>query len=100
MREEWTSKKAAQDIERQLQGKGLEKPAPKDTSTARPMSPAQVRMTQALTAPLVDDFTAQLERRTNAIEALIAYCAVEEPLITKVVMEPRAQPPPDELRLS
>lgn len=75
MREEWTSKQSVEDITRQLEGKPLETYQP---AAARPMSPAQQRMSDALRAPLINDYQALLQRRANAIKALVAYCAIEE----------------------
>lgn len=96
MREEWTSKQAAEDIQRMLDGVPLEKP--RSDPDARPMTVPQRRMYEALDAPLVRDYQAHLQRRTNAIRALAQYCRVEDPLITNI-MRDREQPAPDEFRI-
>lgn len=96
MRPEWTSKQAAEDIQRMLDGVPLEKP--KADPGTRPMTSAQKCMYEALDAPLICDYKAHLQRRTNAIEALISYCTIEDPLITNIMKE-REQPAPDELRI-
>lgn len=77
IRDEWTDEQAVDDIDRQLQGLGFAKPAAVDSSS-RPQRPAQRRLVRALTAPLGDTLEAQFRRRNNAINAVIAYCAVEE----------------------
>ena len=93
VREEWDRRQAVDDIERQVQGKDF---APHAERAKNPISPAQARMFSALEAPLVNDIDAQFKRRTEAIEALVAYCNIEEPLRTKV-LEAREPPPPREL---
>ncbi|KAH6953898.1 hypothetical protein BKA56DRAFT_604059 [Ilyonectria sp. MPI-CAGE-AT-0026] len=65
------------DIERQLQGIEFAKPAAVDTSS-RPQLPAQKRLVEALTAPLSDTLEGQFRRRDNTINAVSAYCVVEE----------------------
>ncbi|KAJ4999564.1 hypothetical protein K4K48_003964 [Colletotrichum sp. SAR 10_66] len=76
-RETWTDEQAVADIESQLQGKGFVKsvavhrPCP-------PQRPAQKRLLKALTAPLVMTLEAQYRRRDNAIDAIVAYCTVQE----------------------
>ncbi|KAH7113155.1 hypothetical protein B0J13DRAFT_631272 [Dactylonectria estremocensis] len=46
--------------------------------SSRPQRPAQKRLMEALTAPLGDTFKDQFRRRDNAINAVSAYCVVEE----------------------
>ncbi|KAJ5015542.1 hypothetical protein K4K57_012998 [Colletotrichum sp. SAR 10_99] len=76
-REKWTDEQAVADIQSQLQGKGFVKsvavhrPCP-------PQRPAQKRLLKALTAPLVMTLEAQYRRRDNAIDAIVAYCTVQE----------------------
>ncbi|RWA03585.1 hypothetical protein EKO27_g11521 [Xylaria grammica] len=77
IRDEWTANQAVEDIERQLQGLGFAKPAAADTS-CRPQRPAQKRLMEALTTPLVETLEAAYHRRGNAIDAVVVYCAVEE----------------------
>jgi len=57
------------------------------------MSDAQRKMYKALTAPLVNNYEAICQRRTLAIQALVAYCSKEEPLQTKVTEANRPPPP-------
>lgn len=75
-REEWTTKQAVKDISRQLRGEGFA-PEPVDTHR-RPQHPAQKRMVAALTAPAEPTLKGQYRRMCNAINALIAYCFIEE----------------------
>jgi hypothetical protein len=77
IRDEWTANQAVEDIERQLQGLGFAEPAAADKSCP-PQRPAQKRLMEALTAPLVNTLEAQYWRRDNAIDAVVAYCVVEE----------------------
>lgn len=77
IRDEWTACSAVDDIERQLQGVGFAKHAAVDTSS-QPQRPAQRRLIEALTAPLGDTLEGQCRRRDNAIDAVVAYCVVEE----------------------
>lgn len=96
IRRQWTLDQAVQDIDYQLQHGGL--PLDQQILNSHPMTPAQQRLTDALTAPLAGiDITAQFQRRAEAIDAIMAYCAVEEPLRSKVLDE-RVPPPPPELQ--
>lgn len=104
MRNQWTSDQAVQDITRQINGEGFAS-ASVETRIVRPMTSAQERLVNALTAPLLnpgtdvtnvkDILAQQLVRRAAAISAIVAYCQVEEPLVTKV-LEARVPPPPTE----
>ncbi len=83
VRRTWTQSQAVEDIERQIQGLDFVRPL----ANARPsrlMSVCQERLVEALTAPLICDLATQRQRRTEAIKAIVAYCAVEEPVVTKV----------------
>lgn len=75
-RDDWTDEQAVDDIERQLKGKCLAEPVV-DHAT-RPQRPAQKLLVEALTSPVVDTLEGQYNRRDRAIEAIIAYCSVEE----------------------
>lgn len=75
--DEWTADQAVDDIERQLKGLGFAKHAVVDTS-CHPQRPAQRRLVEALSAPLDDTLEGQYRRRDNAVDAIIAYCVVEE----------------------
>lgn len=55
-------------------------------------------MVQALTAPLIHDLNALFRRRSEAISAIVAYCQMEEPVVTKV-LEQRQPAPVHELQL-
>lgn len=59
------------------------------------MSGLQRRFIDALTAPLISDIHAQLRRRGNGVDALIAYCNEEEPLRSKVLQAKKPAPPPE-----
>jgi hypothetical protein len=75
-REEWTTKQAVDDIERQLCGEGF---APQPTEfPCPPQHPVQKRLFAAITAPSEQTLENQYRRRNNAIHAIIAYCSVEE----------------------
>lgn len=52
-------------------------------------------MLGVLQAPLVNDLAAQFRRRTEAINAIVAYCDVEEPLTTEVLEARRPALPPE-----
>lgn len=92
VRQEWKRMQSKTDIDRQIQGHPFE---PFNPRIARPAGPAQQRMLDALSAPLVNDIEAQFRRRTEAVRALLAYCDVEEPMSTKVQEARRAPPPPE-----
>lgn len=64
------------DIERQLAGNW--RPDQVIDKRCRPQGPAQKRLVQALTAPSDGTLEGQYRRRDNAIDAVIAYCIVEE----------------------
>ncbi|CCF42280.1 C2H2 finger domain-containing protein [Colletotrichum higginsianum] len=83
---EWTDNQAVDDIERQLRGDSFTKPAVADT--CRPQGPAQKRLLAALTAPLIATLEDQYKRRDNAIDAVSAYCLVQEGCTTH---RPRSQ---------
>lgn len=91
--ESWADNQHHQDIEQQVRGEKLSRV----DQESRPMNPHQRRMFEALTAPLVKDVQAVFLRRTEAINALVAYCAEEESLRTEVT-EARKPSAPDELR--
>ncbi|KAF4480421.1 hypothetical protein CGGC5_v011005 [Colletotrichum fructicola Nara gc5] len=76
VRDEWTDEQATDDIERQIHGVGFSEPSTGDFS--RPQQPAQKRLLTKLTAPLVATLEGQYCRRDNAIEAVSAYCTVQE----------------------
>jgi hypothetical protein len=75
--DEWTADQAVDDIESQLKGLGFAKHAVVDTS-CHLQRPAQRRLVEALSAPLDDTLEGQYRRRDNAVDAIIAYCVVEE----------------------
>lgn len=60
------------------------------------MSPLQQKMMGTLRAPLVDDVDAANRRRTIAIQAPMAYCLEQEPLVTKI-LERNDPPAPEEI---
>lgn len=87
IRDKWTAKQAVEDIERQLHGLGFAEP-PKEDSSYRPQRPAQKQLIQALTAPVVPTLEGQYQRRDNAIEAISAYCLVQEGCTIRVRRSP------------
>ncbi|EFY90641.1 hypothetical protein J3458_013381 [Metarhizium acridum] len=76
IRDDWTDEQAVDDIERQLQGKGFAEPVV--DHTIRPQRPAQKLLVEALISPVGDTLEGQYNRRDNAIDAITAYCSVEE----------------------
>lgn len=80
--------KGVEDMARHVRGEATEKVV----STRSPMRRLQQRMFDALTAPLVNDYTVQMRRRTAAIQALVAYCGDKDPVTTKVVKAPVVAP--------
>ncbi|KAL4404021.1 C2H2 finger domain-containing protein [Colletotrichum abscissum] len=76
IRDEWTDQQATDDIERQIRGVGFAKPATMDP--CHPQRPAQKRLLAKLTAPVVTTLEGQYRRRDDAIEAVSAYCLVQE----------------------
>ncbi|KAK2732924.1 C2H2 finger domain-containing protein [Colletotrichum kahawae] len=76
IRDEWTNKQATDDIERQIQGVRFAEPA--TGGTCRPQGPAQKRLLAKLTTPIVTTLEGQYRRRDDAINAVSAYCSVQE----------------------
>ncbi|KAJ0329333.1 hypothetical protein COL922a_012866 [Colletotrichum nupharicola] len=76
IRDEWTNKQATDDIERQIQGVGFAEPA--TGGACRPQGPAQKRLLAKLTTPVVTTLEGQYRRRDDAIDAVSAYCFVQE----------------------
>lgn len=76
IRDEWTDEQATDDIERQIHGVGFSEPSTGDFS--RPQRPAQKELLTKLTAPIVTTLKGQYTRRDDAIEAVSAYCYVQE----------------------
>ncbi|KAK1989918.1 C2H2 finger domain-containing protein, partial [Colletotrichum falcatum] len=76
IKHQWTDKQAVDDVECQLRGDDFAKPAVTDTDC--PQGPAQMRLLAALTAPLTTTLEGQYQRRDNAINAVSAYCLVQE----------------------
>lgn len=94
LRAEFQRKQALEDIDNQLNGAGIADQARRSGQEQRPMGPAQQRLVTAVTAPLASiDITAQSQRRANAVTAIIAYCAVEERLLTPFDTKPPRPPP-------
>lgn len=95
-REDWKASQAVEDIERQLEGHGFAPQVARDVARAsRPLVGAQLRMLTALEAPppRTFDVAALNQRRGAAIEALMAYCVVEEALsMSNKMMEARPAP--------
>ncbi|KAI3340357.1 C2H2 finger domain protein [Ustulina deusta] len=87
IRDKWTAKQAVEDIKQQLHGLGFAEP-PKEDSSYRPQRPAQKQLIQALTTPVVPTLKGQYQRRDNAIEAISAYCLVQEGCTIRVRRSP------------
>ncbi|KAM0814231.1 hypothetical protein AB5N19_00021 [Seiridium cardinale] len=95
VRQEWTEKQALEDIEPAITG---ENPLTGgQTRNLRPMSIPQPMLVAALEQPPIVEIHAQFQRRTAAIDAIVAYCGAEEPVMTKV-LEAIIPPPPPELQ--
>ncbi|KAH7302950.1 C2H2 finger domain protein [Stachybotrys elegans] len=75
-RKNWTAKQAVDDIERQLRGEEFTAKSVEESSS--PMHPAQESMVVALRAPAETTIEDQNKRKNKAIQALVAYCSVEE----------------------
>lgn len=97
-----------EDIERQLRGDGFAEDIMADTSCS-PQRPAQKRLVEALTAPVEATLEGNRLRRNRAIDAVTAYCFVEEgcvvrraraPLDTKRPATPRHRPVDSPLRVA
>ena len=82
IREDWTAEQAVNDIERQLHGVGFAEEAA-GSSAYLPQRPAQRRLVEALTAHSQNTLEAQYRRRNDAINAVAAYCTVEEGLAVR-----------------
>ncbi|KAI0103271.1 C2H2 finger domain-containing protein [Nemania sp. FL0031] len=106
VRKVWTENQAVEDIERQIQGLDFAPSA--SLRPVRPMSVRQKELVDVLTVSLICDLPTQRQRRTDAINAIVDYCAVKEPLVTKVTetrqpnvpVELRQQDPKERLRQS
>jgi hypothetical protein len=77
IRDEWTDQQATEDIERQIQGLGFSSHVAVDT-TCRPQGPAQKYLLSKLSAPMATTLKGQYRRRDDAIDAVSAYCLVQE----------------------
>ena len=103
MQRQFIEKQALENVEAQIDGEGngegngegddegdgvIFVEDPNETSNtsngSRLMSAPQVRMLKALMAPLAEDLDAQFTRRTKAINALVAYCPTQEPVVPSV----------------
>lgn len=77
IRNAWTTEQAVRDIECQIRGAGFAEPSTTST-TDRPQGPAQKQLVEALTAPVETTLAGQYRRRDSAIDAISAYCVVQE----------------------
>jgi hypothetical protein len=77
IRNEWTANQAVDDIERQLRGDSFVKDAVADTRCS-PQRPSQARLVESFTTPVDTTLKGQYQRRDRAIDAIAAYCLVEE----------------------
>jgi hypothetical protein len=76
IRDEWTAKQAVDDIESQLMGDW--QPTQTVDKLCHPQRPAQKSLVQALSAPSDNTLEGQYRRRNDAMDAVVAYCVVEE----------------------
>ncbi|KAI0855985.1 C2H2 finger domain protein [Xylaria cubensis] len=83
VRAEWRDVQSVDDIERQIQGVDFST-LPADHRSSRPMGVLHQSMVNAIIVPLEGDLEALAQRRTNAINALVAYCAVQEEPVSKL----------------
>lgn len=83
IRKEWSVNQGVEDMERQFLGEKSTE-ATGNSRPSRPCHPAQQRMLDALTATLVDNADAQINRNLDALAANRAYCKLEEPRKTKI----------------
>lgn len=77
IRNAWTAEQAVKDIECQIRGVGFAE-IPTTGITDGPQRPAQKRLMEVLTAPVETTLKGQYRRRDNAIDAISAYCVVQE----------------------
>lgn len=97
IRDDWTDEQAVDDIERQLQGIGFAEPVV--DHAIHPQRPAQKLLVEALTTPVGDTLEGQYRRRDNAIDAITAYCSVEEgPTVRRTQMSPTTTVPRENTR--
>lgn len=95
VRAEWIRKQALEDIKRQIHGRGF---IPHVARPSRAKHPAQQKMLEALEALLVNDVRAEFHCCAQAIQAIMNYCNVEEPLSSSV-LEARPPAPAPEMQL-
>lgn len=94
IRAQFSEQQALEDIDRQLGGQQASQAAAEEAKSYRPMTQAQRDLVAAIEAPLASlEITAQFQRRANAVDAIIAYCDVEERRVTPV--EENVPPPPE-----
>lgn len=93
---EWTEAQAIRDIKQEIFGL-LASVAPESITrrrNKRPISPAQQRIVDALYQTINNVFLKkQYQRRTNAIAAIIRYCFVQEPFVTRILQNRLAAVP-------
>lgn len=81
IRQEYTDKQAVEDVEQQIRGN---QSSGTSRRPSRPMNDLHQRMCDALNQPVATDMKAYFGRRTQAIAALMAYCQVEDPIVTVI----------------
>ncbi|KAK5637510.1 hypothetical protein RRF57_013225 [Xylaria bambusicola] len=79
LRFDWDSAQSVDDIEQQIRGADFSALPEVQPRSCRPMGPLHQAMFDAITMPLDDKSNALVQRKINAINALIAYCDVQEP---------------------
>ncbi|KAI0448570.1 C2H2 finger domain protein [Xylaria acuta] len=85
VRAEWGEAQSVDDIERQIQGVDFSTLPACQPRSSPPMGPLHQQMFDAITKPLDGDLEAHAQRRTNAINALVAYCEVQEAPVNKLI---------------
>ncbi|RYC64933.1 hypothetical protein CHU98_g1262 [Xylaria longipes] len=93
----WTKNQAIQDIAVQLRGQAL---PPLPDRPVQPTTAAHQRLIESLETPLIINLEAQRQRRAAAIQAVKAYCHINEPRISKLVSAKPLPPPPELLNPS
>lgn len=85
IREKWSDEQGVEDIARHVRGEQF---APVDPGSGRPRRRLQQRALDLLKAPLTNQYTTELERRTTAIRGLMDYCGDDDPVVPKAVKAP------------
>lgn len=82
---EWTRRQAYEDVDRQVRGEDITAAGASQGSQSQyrptpPMNKIQKTMFEAMSAPVTTNLEAELERKKNALAAVVAFCAEEQGL--------------------